>query len=263
MPFAIFAGNGEFFQFISLDGQPAIGVAETEFQRSRKMLNRSESWSLPGNFFPIFIGQCAHRQPLSDSLLFFRVNIVRVACVNSNDCSGIFHLLCGPSLGLPQFGPGIITRLVATVHECGQADDIEWKITLAENFAPVANQRRQQGSVLVRPFSIRLALIPDDAPDGQRRHWLNHAFIKNHRHRRIILKGQRHGMRRTGVDAQRAFPFTGQRDDYLIANDQSKALWSRQKSALRFHLKNPHGENISTGLQHAAFDFIRPGILHP
>ena len=85
----------------------------------------------------------------------------------------------GQGLRLAQFGPAIGAGFVAALHERGQADDVKWKIALAEQLSPVANHGRQQRAIVVSLRKVGLALIPDGAFDRQRRHRLNHAVRYN------------------------------------------------------------------------------------
>ena len=105
------------------------------------------------------------------------------------------------------------TGVALRVLEGRQADDVEGKISLRKELAPVGDHHRKNSAVLIAAWRVLLALVPERAGDRERRDGLQHSFVKNGRHDGPVLVGDGQRLRRARIHAELALPFARQRND--------------------------------------------------
>ena len=134
--------------------------------------------------------QRAQGQTLAHGLLVLGVNVVRVAGVDRDGQAGVGHTGRRERLRLARLGPLISVNWRRTARlEGRKADDVERKISLAEELSPVGDHHRKNSPVLKAAWRVLLALVPECAGDGKRRDGLQHPFVKNGGHDGPVLVG--------------------------------------------------------------------------
>src|SRR6201993_3186185 len=106
--------------------------------------------------------QRAQSETIPYRLLLFGVDVVGVTSVDRDSETGVGSGGRRDGLGFARFRPIIaVNRNGAAFGEGGQADDIERKIALAEERAPIGNHRRKDFAVLKTARRVLFSLIPN------------------------------------------------------------------------------------------------------
>lgn len=111
------------------------------------------------------------------------MDILRIAAVGRYDHGRMGDRAGRVELRLAEAGPAF-AALVARNPVGMELGEDEGQVVVAEKAAPVGDQPRKQGGVLFRKIAVALALIPDDAANGQAAKTGEHLFVE---HRRIFV----------------------------------------------------------------------------
>src|ERR1019366_152355 len=187
----------------------------------------------------------------------------RVSGVDGDGEAGVWNRRRSQRLRLPRFGPFVaVDGNGAAYRECGQADDVEGEIALAEERAPVGDHGWENLAILVAARGGLLALIPDGAAErewGDRR---KHAFVQDGRHHRPVLVSDWQRLRWTRIDTELCFPLAGKRNIALIAEREMQIFRLGEKTAIGLGFENANGDYILAGLESVAHR-IHAWVLDP
>ena len=123
--------------------------------------------------------QGAKGKPSSDFFFIFRMDVGRIANVNSHGYATIGQVFCRHCLGLSNFRPFTLTRYIRSFSKISKGNNVESEIAYSKARAPVLNHGRKQIAVLEGTIRIAFALVPDNSFDGKGNKWCDHPIVKH------------------------------------------------------------------------------------
>ena len=166
-PFAVFAADGEAFDFGGVDG--AEGAAEgVEGDGDFGAFDGDglELGAAIRDLDAVVLGEGEAGEALGDVAFVFGVDVIGFAEIDDDRLAAVFDGLLGFGLAFAEFGPGAVAGGGDFGFEVGELDPVKGEVFLFPLLAPMGDHEGEEMGVFGGAIGIGFALIPDGTFDA-------------------------------------------------------------------------------------------------